>query len=85
MQKAQSWHGQVRAQSGLIRDTALGVVLFGLLLTMVSDGVFVRSITARIRAALNLARTVAGAFCSPANALHETWVILGLVITATVG
>jgi methyl-accepting chemotaxis protein len=56
---AQSHHSEVSAEGHAIRNLALGVVLAGLLLTVVSDGLFVRSITARIRAALELARTVA--------------------------
>jgi methyl-accepting chemotaxis protein len=56
---AQSHHAEVAAQGQGIRNAALGVVLFGLLLTVISDGVFVRSITVRIRAALDLARMVA--------------------------
>jgi methyl-accepting chemotaxis protein len=56
---AQSHHSVVSAQGQAIRNVALGVVLAGLLLSVISDGMFVRSITARIRAALELARMVA--------------------------
>ncbi|GGA10197.1 methyl-accepting chemotaxis protein [Dyella caseinilytica] len=56
---AQAHYSEIAAEGHYIGDVALGVVLFGLLLTVVSDGLFVRSITARIRAALELARTVA--------------------------
>ena len=47
------------ARGRVIRNAALGVVLAGLLLSVILDGLFVRSVTARIRAALDLARTVA--------------------------
>ncbi|GLQ49426.1 methyl-accepting chemotaxis protein [Dyella flava] len=57
--RAQSRYAQISAQGQLLRTVALGVVLFGLLLTVISDGVFVRSITVRIRDALELARTIA--------------------------
>jgi methyl-accepting chemotaxis protein len=56
---ADAHHAAVTAQGRGIRNAALGVVLAGLLLAVISDGVFVRSMTARIRAALELARTVA--------------------------
>ncbi len=56
---ADAHHAQVAAQGRDIRNAALGAVLIGLLLAVISDGVFVRSVTARIRAALELARTVA--------------------------
>ncbi len=49
----------VSGQGTHIRDIALGVALFGLLLAVISDGVFVRSVTVRIREALQLARTIA--------------------------
>jgi methyl-accepting chemotaxis protein len=42
-----------------IRNAGLGVVLAGLLLSVILDGMFVRSVIVRIRAALDLARTVA--------------------------
>jgi methyl-accepting chemotaxis protein len=57
--RAQSRYVEITAQGHFIRSVALGVVLFGLLLTVISDGVFVRSITLRIRGALELARTIA--------------------------
>jgi methyl-accepting chemotaxis protein len=57
--RAQTRYTEISAQGHDLRSMALGVVLFGLLLTVVSDGLFVRSITARIRAALELARTIA--------------------------
>jgi methyl-accepting chemotaxis protein len=56
---ADARHVTVAAQGNRIRNVALGVVLAGLLLAVISDGVFVRSVTARIRSALELARTVA--------------------------
>jgi methyl-accepting chemotaxis protein len=56
---AQAHHGEVIAEGHALRNAALGVVLAGLLLSVISDGLFVRSITARIRSALELARTVA--------------------------
>ncbi|WNL45612.1 methyl-accepting chemotaxis protein [Dyella sp. BiH032] len=59
LELADAHHAQVLAQGREIRNAALGVVLFGLLLAVISDGVFVRTMTARIRAALELARTVA--------------------------
>ena len=42
-----------------IRNAELGTVLAGLLLSVIFDGIFVRSVTVRIRDALALARTVA--------------------------
>jgi methyl-accepting chemotaxis protein len=57
--RAQSRYADINAEGHFLRSVALGVVLFGLLLTVISDGVFVRSITVRIRAALELARTIA--------------------------
>jgi methyl-accepting chemotaxis protein len=57
---ARAIYADTSAEGHSVRDMALGVVLFGLLLTVISDGVFVRSITVRIRAALQLARTIAG-------------------------
>jgi len=42
-----------------IRNAELGAVLAGLLLSVIFDGIFVRSVTVRIRDALALARTVA--------------------------
>ena len=59
MAVADAHYAEVAAQGRDIRNAALGVVLIGLLLAVISDGVFVRSVTARIRAALDLARTVA--------------------------
>lgn len=56
---ADAHHTAVAAQGKTIRNVALGVVLAGLLLAVISDGVFVRSVTARIRSALELARIVA--------------------------
>lgn len=56
---AQAHHAEVSMLGRHIRNVALGVVLAGLLLAVVSDGVFVRSVTARIRSALELARLVA--------------------------
>ncbi|TCV92721.1 methyl-accepting chemotaxis protein [Luteibacter rhizovicinus] len=56
---AQAHHIELSELGRRIRNIALGVVLAGLLLAVVSDGVFVRSVTARIRTALELARTVA--------------------------
>lgn len=56
---AQTHHAEVSAFGRDIRNVALGVVLAGLLLAVISDGVFVRSVTARIRSALELARLVA--------------------------
>jgi len=56
---ADAHRAQVLAQGHAIRNIALGVALLGLLLSVISDGVFVRSVTARIRSALELARTVA--------------------------
>lgn len=47
------------AQGHDIRNAALGVVLAGLLLSVIFDGIFVRSVTARLRDALTLARMVA--------------------------
>ncbi len=47
------------AQGRVIRNMELGAVLAGLLLSVIFDGIFVRSVTVRIREALALARTVA--------------------------
>lgn len=47
------------AQGHDIRNVALGVVLAGLLLSVIFDGIFVRSVTVRLRDALALARMVA--------------------------
>jgi methyl-accepting chemotaxis protein len=47
------------AQGRAIRNMELGAVLAGLLLSVIFDGIFVRSVTLRIRDALTLARTVA--------------------------
>jgi len=51
---------QVQAAQGrTIRNVELGTVLAGLLLSVIFDGIFVRSVTTRLRDALALARTVA--------------------------
>lgn len=53
--------GEAQAEQGrAIRNMELGAVLAGLLLSVIFDGIFVRSVTVRIREALTLARTVAG-------------------------
>jgi len=56
---AEAHHREVAVAGRDIRNIALGVVLAGLLLAVISDGVFVRSVTARIRSALELAQLVA--------------------------
>jgi methyl-accepting chemotaxis protein len=50
---------QLQSEQRRIRNVALGTVLAGLLLSVVFDGLFVRSVTARLRDALALARMVA--------------------------
>jgi methyl-accepting chemotaxis protein len=50
---------QVATELGQWGDAALGVVLVGVLLSVVFDGLFVGALTTRIRRALTLARTVA--------------------------